>query len=469
VTVSLARPGGMQQFGLRALHGRVRLLGGRLTVSLALAFMTLLAIPLSASSQALHNGVATCAGSTCHGRQVADGAVVRQNELVVWQDFSSAAGAHSRAWRVLEGPRAQKIADRLGLGRASAAPACLGCHTDYAARRGPRFQMSDGVGCEACHGGSENWLSSHYTASATRQDNLARGMTALDDPRTLATTCLGCHLGSDKPGQFVSHRMMSAGHPRLSFELDLFNSFQRHHDVDADYLQRKRSAGGVTTWAVGQSMALERSLTLYSKPLGQDGVFPELVFFDCQSCHRAISDDPRATVRFGANPGRPIPWGMPPYNDENMILLSAAARVAAPDLATRFEADSRAFHSALGRDRPSAIAAAGVLNADARALSARFSGRGFSSGDTVKILRIVVGDALSARYTDYTGGVQAVMAVDTLLTALVSQGAVSPAAASGMRRDIELAYQAVRDPNSYRPDQFRAALIRVRTSLDRLT
>ena len=29
-----------------------------------------------------------------------------------------------------------------------------------------------------------------------------------------------------------------------------------------------------------------------------------------------------------ANPGRPIPAGMPPYNDENMIMLAAAARVA---------------------------------------------------------------------------------------------------------------------------------------------
>lgn len=450
-------------------EGSGRLGGAAVLRLLAAAVLLLLLPPTTVSAEALHNGVATCAGSTCHGRQAADGAVVRQNELVVWQDFTSAAGSHSRAWRVLQGPWAQKIADRLGLGPASQAPTCLGCHTDAAARRGPRFQMSDGVGCESCHGGSENWLSSHYTAAASRQDNLARGMTALDDPRTLASTCLDCHFGSDKPGQFVSHRMMSAGHPRLSFELDLFNGFQRHHDVDADYLQRKRSVGGVTTWAIGQAMALERSLVLFSQPRGQDGVFPEFYFFDCHSCHRAISDAPDPTIRFGTNPGRPIAWGAPPYNDENMILLSAAARVAAPDLADRFHADSRAFHKALGGDRPGAIAAARTLTADSRALTARFAGRGFSRADGLAILLGVLADAQTVRYTDYSGGVQAVMAVDTLLSALVAEGGISPAAAAGMRRDVEAAYQAVRDPNSYRPAEFRAALGRVGVALDRTT
>jgi hypothetical protein len=435
---------------------------------LGLAALVLAAIlPAASPAQPAHNGVASCAGSTCHGRSAGDGAVVRQNELVVWQDYTSAAGAHSKAWRTLQGPWAQKIADRLGLGRASSEPSCLGCHSDQASRRGPTFQVSDGVGCESCHGGSETWLASHYAVGATRADNLARGMKALDDPQVLASACLDCHFGSDKPGQFVSHRMMAAGHPRLSFELDLFNSFQRHHTVDADYLARKRSPGGVTSWAVGQAMALDRSLTLFALPKGQDGVFPEFYFFDCHSCHRAISDDPNPPVRFGTNPARPIAWGAPPYNDENMILLTAAARIAAPDLADRFAADSRAFHQAMGGDRATAQAAARRLSATTRQLSGRFASRSFSASDTRAILRTVLGDALTVRYTDYSGGVQAVMAVDTLLTALVGQGGLSPAIASGMRRDIEAAYAAVRDPNSYRPADFRAALGRVRANLER--
>ena len=78
------------------------------------------------------------AGSTCHGRSEATGKIVRQDELMIWQDPSSLAGSHSRAWRVLTEPRARAIAARLGIGDPAAAPMCLGCHVrPPAAARGP--------------------------------------------------------------------------------------------------------------------------------------------------------------------------------------------------------------------------------------------------------------------------------------------------------------------------------------------
>ncbi len=81
----------------------------------------------------------------------------------------------------------------------------------------------------------------------------------------------------------------------------------------------------------------------------------------------------------------------------------------------------------------------------------------------------MLSDAITPRYTDYSGGVQAVMAVDTLLASLVSQGAVSQGAAAAMRPDIEAAYRAVREPNSYRPDDFRQAMRRIDAALERAT
>jgi hypothetical protein len=284
-------------------------------------------------------------------------------------------------------------------------------------------------------------------------------MIPLEDPKVRAAVCLDCHYGSAEKGQFVTHQIMSAGHPRIAFELDLFSTLQRHYDQGAEYAKRKPIPSGVKIWAVGQSMALERALSLYGDARhGQEGAFPEFYFFDCQSCHRAIFDDPKARPTAVVNPGRPIPSGTPPFNDENMIMLSAAAKTAAPGLASAFEANSRAFHVALATDRPSAVRAAAQLAGSARALAATFEGASFSRGETLAILSQVVSDAQGARYTDYTGSAQAVMAIDTLLNALVAQQQVDAGAAAAMRPDINRAYRAVKDPNAYRPAEFRESI-----------
>ena len=415
-------------------------------------------------------GVATCGGTTCHGRSEADGKIVRQDELMIWQDEANPSGAHSRAWRVLAEPRSRAIAQRLGIGEATSAPMCLGCHaTPASAPRGARFQTSDGVGCEACHGAASGWLSSHYAVGASHAANVSRGMVPLDNPKARAAVCLDCHFGSADPGQFVNHRIMAAGHPRIAFELDLFSTLQQHHNEDRDYASRKGRTNSVQTWAVGQAMALDRSLTLFADARrGTEGMYPEFYFLDCHSCHRPISDDPRFEPTTLDNPGRPIPEGMPPYTDENMIMLSAAARVAAPGLADRFDRDSRAFHQAMTKDRASAVAAAAALRDSARALANAFAGATKGRAQTLAIIDAIAGEATSRRFTDYAGSVQAVMATDTLLSALVNMGEVSPSAAESIRGDINEAYRAVRDPNAYRPRDFRASLGRAAAAIRRL-
>ena len=410
-----------------------------------------------------HEGVSSCGGSTCHGRQARGGPNIWHDELKAWQDVGP-AGAHSRAWKVLTQPRAQAIAKRLGLGPAQNARECLGCHADQTATSPPamKFHVEDGVGCEACHGGSSDWIASHYTVGATHEDNVAHGMTRLDDPGTRARVCLNCHFSGQGAEQFITHRIMAAGHPRLSFELDLFSDRQRHYDIDKDYVGRKQAPGAVKTWAVGQAAAVDRALTLYSDDRrSQAGAFPEFYFFDCRSCHRQFSDDASERPSAMPNPGRPIPAGIPPFNDENMIVLSAAARVAAPDLARRFESDSRAFHAALASDRPSAVQAAGRLAGTARELQAALAARSFARDDAFRILDDLLSGPSLDRYTDYQGGAQAVMAVDTLLHALVAAGQLDGGREAGIRRDLNRAYQAVEDPNGYRPADFRQSMQRV--------
>jgi hypothetical protein len=412
----------------------------------------------------VHEGVASCAGSTCHSRPVASGLTVRQNELITWEGFGD-VGAHSRAWKVLTERRAQAIANRLGIGPAQRATACLGCHADpaTAGQRGARFQLSDGVSCEACHGGAGGWIASHYAMGASHAGNVARGMVALDDAKVRAARCLDCHFGGSRPGQFTTHEIMAAGHPRIAFELDLYTSLQRHYDVDADFVKRKSWPSGVKVWAVGQAMALDRALTLYGEPAHNvAGAFPEFYFFDCQSCHRSIgNDDPKWRPSAEANPGRATPAGTPPFNDENMIMLSAAAKVAAPTLAARFEADSAAFHTALAKDRAGSVGAAAKLAATSRALADALAAHGFGRADTLAIFQAVLSGEGARRYTDFAGASQAVMAADTLLNALVAQGSVDRGAAARMKPDLDRAFLAVRDPNAFRPAEARKALAAV--------
>ncbi len=404
-------------------------------------------------------GVASCAGSTCHGRAEGNGAVVRQDELRLWQEPSSRGGAHSRAYAALLTPRGQRIAGSLGLGAAGSAPACLGCHATPAGARGDRFQLSDGVGCETCHGAASGWIASHYSVGASHASNIANGMTPLDRPQVRAGVCLDCHLGSGKPGQFVTHAMMAAGHPRISYELDLFSSLQQHWDDDADYRERKDGQDSVRLWAVGQAEAVQRSLGLFARnDLASNGVFPELTFFDCHSCHRRIDDNPDRQRTFETNPGRPIEFAQPPFNDENIIMLSAVADVLAPGEGARFDAAAKAFHAAMGKGRAEAVVAGRRLDAAAGSLGAALASGGGGSETAFRVIAAIGGRAISPRFTDYAGSAQAVMAVDTLLNSLVRENRVTVGAAAGIRANIARAYEAVKSPIGYNPAGFRAAL-----------
>jgi hypothetical protein len=435
-------------------------------------FALLVAFPAAiASGNATFEGVASCAGSTCHGRAEGNGAVVRQDEIATWQDPASQAGAHSRAYAALATRRGQQIADSLGLGPATQAPACLGCHATFApaSQRGDRFLLSEGVGCESCHGPSGRWLAEHYARPATHASNVAAGLVPLERPQVRAGVCLDCHYGSQKRGQFVSHSMMAAGHPRISFELDLFSALQQHHDVDGDYVGRKGRPDSVRFWAVGQAEAVRRATGLFAQPrFAMEGAFPQFYFYDCHSCHRTITDAAQRKLTFETNPARPIPFGTPPFNDENIIMLSAVAGALVPAQADEFRAASRGFHEAMGEGPEAAREAASLLSARAGALSNALGVRAYGNEDAFKVIRLIADEATSSRFTDYAGSVQAVMAIDTLLNALVKDGRVTMAAAAGIRAEINRAYAAVAEPNAYRPKEFRSAIRTAANAIGRI-
>jgi len=446
-----------------------------LVIAILSAIALATGLPQSGSATAQgsysYTGVASCAGSTCHGRTEGNGAVVRQDEIATWQSPTAVSGAHSRAYTVLAGRRGQQIAESLGWENATSRSECLGCHaTNVAASdHGPRFHTSDGVGCESCHGAAAGWIATHYKVGGTHAANLANGLVPLEQPQTRAKVCLDCHYGSAESDQFVTHSMMAAGHPRITFELDLFSAFQQHHDIDNDYIDRKGMTDSVQLWAVGQAEAVARATDLFARPgLATEGVFPEFYFFDCHSCHRPITDGPDRRLTFETNPQRPIPFGQPPFNDENIIMLDAVSQALAPARAEAFRAASRGFHDAMDQDRPQVEAAANSLRSEATQLSDALAARSYGGNDAFEVIAIIGGRTTNPRFTDYTGSAQAVMAVDTLLNALVRQGRITVGAAASIRADINRAYQAVRSPESYNPGAFRSAMGNAVNAIGRL-
>ena len=81
-------------------------------------------------------------------------------------------------------------------------------------------------------------------------------------------------------------------------------------------------------------------------------------------------------------------------------------------------------------------------------LSTSLSKRAYRDADAFEIIAVIGDNATRPLFTDYTGSVQAVMAVDSLLNGLVSNGVVTSGAAAGIRANLNDAYAAVKEPNS---------------------
>ncbi len=416
----------------------------------------------AADAQApIHEGVASCASGTCHGAiEAAPDGHILGNEYVTW----TRRDAHARAYATLQSPQSQRIAGKLGLPSAVTAQICLDCHTDNvpAAQRGARFQLSDGVGCEACHGGAGSWLAAHAASKGTHADNLKAGLYPTDAPVERAKLCLSCHFGNAR--KFVTHRLMGAGHPRMSFELDTFTALQpAHFRVDADYRQRKSGANGVQVWALGQAVAVTQFLDNFIRSLDdRNELFPELVFFDCHACHHPMRDQrwqPQPLV--GLGPGRVR------LNDAHFLMLRHIALRVDPALGARLSQQILALHQATAESHQATRAQAQALRKQVDSLVPRIAVHDFSATEMRGMLDAIIMEGQHGEDQDYVAAEQATMAIATLTAALENAGALSHAQTQSIDKALAPLYDAVQHDEHYRPAQFSQALRTVRGALPR--
>lgn len=411
-------------------------------------------LPLYAADA--HVGVTSCAGSTCHGAvEPFKGSNVLQNEFVTWQREDK----HSRAYAVLLNDRSKRIARNLGLENAHTAKLCLDCHADNvgADMRGRQFQLSDGVGCEACHGGSRRWLGTHV-AGATHDENIKAGLYPTDDPVLRAKLCISCHFGTDSQTKFVTHKIMGAGHPRMPFELDTFTTIQpAHYVVDEDYRKRKKTPSGVQVWAIGQALQMAAMLeSVIDSGRNRQGVFPELVVYDCHACHHQMSQE--IDLRYQNRRSVGLPPGYPRFNDANLVMLRIIANRIDPALGQRLSQRTTEFHKAVGGGFDGYVGKARELLAVVNDMSRRASAHGFSADDMRAMLTGLLDEGKNGELFDYAAAEQSVMALGSIISAMKSAGAIDNAQLERLNAALERCYAATADDELYRPADFAAAI-----------
>ena len=390
--------------------------------------------------QATHLGVASCASSTCHGKIGVDpDAPVALNEYFIWSKYDHHAGAY----RLLGNAWSQRIAANMGLGDPTRAPQCLTCHADNVApeQRGERFQLADGIGCEACHGGAQQWIDSHYDPDSSREDNLARGMLPTWRPAFQGKLCSSCHLGDEQ--RFVTHEMMAAGHPRLRFELDTWlANMPPHHVVDDDYRQRNGDVGNVDRWAAGLVAASLDYLDALQIHLGGNALAPEFALFDCYACHRPLDD---SITRSAADKAMATAGSLRP-DDHALGMLAVALAPHHAQLSRRIRAGVRRLHQATAGSASQFRDAVAALRASVEKAGAAFSGAPLDAGTRATMRRAILRAAANRRFRDYADAEQLYLAL---------QAFAAQAGDSG--RAYDRLFSLLDDPDRFDPERVAVA------------
>lgn len=405
--------------------------------------------PLS-DAENKHMGVGSCASSVCHGKlkPVTDKdpggkSRVALNEYRRWL----LEDRHSQAYSALTSQLGKQIAANMAIASPTAAPLCLDCHADNVAKtqRGQSFKIEDGVGCEACHGGAEQWIKSHASNAVLHSANVAAGMYQTDQPIPRATLCLSCHLGTKD--KFATHAIMGAGHPRLQFELETFVASQpAHYVVDKDYIERKGSISGMTLWVTGQLAAAGDFLTLLRTPLFHaTALYPDFAFYDCDSCHHPMKDKRWSRQQVGEG----VKTGSLRLQTQNLLILGIAASVLDPPSEAEL-AGARADLVHAGQTDETALTTACERTRKWLDAHRNWSSRQFTREETLQVRKALLTSAAGGSAFDFLAAEQVVLSVQSLSYTLGDYAQRKPA--------FDLLFNAVKSESNFSAAQFAQAV-----------
>ncbi|MCS6863522.1 MAG: cytochrome c family protein [Gemmata sp.] len=211
---------------------------------------------------------------------------------------SGPSDPHSRAYQVLFNPVSVEMAKKLNLGEAHRAERCLKCHA-VLTHEEPDVRaaiLAEGVGCSACHGPAEKWLSVHYLPEwqtlSSRDKWLKYGFIPTKNLVARTLNCASCHMGDSS--RDVNHDLYAAGHPRITFEAARlhYHPDYRHHWTE----KTPQPDFEIRLWIVGQAAALRAATDLLraraERALAHtpESAWPEFAGYSCYACHQRVGE-----------------------------------------------------------------------------------------------------------------------------------------------------------------------------------
>lgn len=251
-------------------------------------------------------GNASCAASTCHG-----GAIREEPHWNSSKTLFEAHDPHGLAGETLKSEASRAVL--LGLDPdAASSPArfrelmrarCDSCHSPADAANpsladASPTSVSEGVGCEACHGPAGDWLAPHLE----RDWQVREPMREQRQYVARVEGCVRCHVGSRREDGMVrdmNHDLIAAGHPALRF--DAWSALRRlpSHgggDRTRDGLPLIDGEAELRRLLTGRVVALRAALRLASErfedaqqPHPGDAIWPEFSDYDCFGCHQRLT------------------------------------------------------------------------------------------------------------------------------------------------------------------------------------
>jgi len=419
--------------------------------------------PSSASStmkEGMFVGVASCAGSGCHGStQPLKATDVLQNEYFTWLNRDK----HAQAYNVLFSDRSARVARNMKLrGKAFEERICLECHSTWVpeSRQAVRLDREDGVQCEACHGPSGGWRSQHTDSGWTHADSVKAGMRDLRSIDVRGSLCLTCHQGDSSKS--VDHELIAAGHPILTFELDNYSESMPPHWMRFEEKRNRegmRDTHGVRQWATGQAVAFREGLEALAHHARGDK-WPEFAVMSCFNCHHDLKSSLWRQER-----GYRLRAGLPAWSPQRWAVLKHVVAASAPAERAALEQNVSRLAAAVAKmNDPKAVS--DIATATARIIDRvipQIEAVRWDQARVRKMMATIAADRESLIASDIHSAEQAALALQSLATYLARE---DPQVRRGaMMQTIDELFKELEDQGNYDPNRFAQRLERLQAQV----